>query len=85
VEEAEVVAGKFIEAREAATVVLELVEKALDEVTLFIKFSVVLRWFFAVFLGRDNRFCTQLGDGVADVLGVIGFVSHDELSLKVFE
>ncbi len=84
-EEAEIVAGKLIEAGEAATVVLELADKAFDEVPLFVQLVVILGFLFAVLLGRDHRFCTQRGDGIADMLGVIGFVSYDELSSVTFE
>ena len=45
----------------------------------------LLRFLFTVFLRRDHRFCTQLGDGISDVLGVVGFVSYDELALVTFE
>lgn len=85
VEEAEVVAGELIEAREATTVVLELAEKAFDEVPLFVQLAVILGFLFAVFLGRDHCFRPQFGNGIADVLGVISFVSHDELGLVTLE
>ena len=76
--ETEVVTGQPVEAREAAMVVFKLAA-TLGEVTLFAQLPVVLRLLCAGRLGQDNRFCTQFGDGVADVLdvlGVISFVSH---------
>lgn len=41
VKETEVIASQLIKPREAAPEVLEFADKALDEVTFFVKFSVI--------------------------------------------
>lgn len=78
-------AGELVEAGEAAPEVLELAEKAFDEVTFLVTFGVILTRVEAVSAGRDDRFSAQLTDSRADVLSVIAFVSEDELSMVVLK
>lgn len=63
----------------------ELVEKALDEMTFFVKLSVILALLGAVFLRRNDRFSTHLGDGEKHMLGVIGFIAHHKFRFIIFK
>ena len=80
-QEAEVVTSEFVETLEAAPEVFELVEKTLDEVTLFIKFSVIVTLFFAVCFRRNNCCGVHCCNGGEDSFGVIGFITHHKLGL----
>lgn len=84
-QEAEEVAGKLVEAREATSILLELTDEALDEVTFFIKLSIIFSRLVAVFLRRNHRLGPHLSDGEKHVLGIVGFIAHDELGFATLQ
>jgi len=85
VKEAEVVASELVEAREAASIVLELADKALDEMTLLVKLLVVVTRLFAVRLGRDNWLSPPVHDGEENRVGIVRLVAQDELHFVAFK
>jgi hypothetical protein len=52
----------------------ELVEEALDEVSLLVEFDVVGALNLAVALGRDDDLCAGFDDFRAQAIGVVAFV-----------
>jgi hypothetical protein len=83
--EAEIVASELVEAREATSIVFELADEALDEVTLLVKLPVVPTLLFAVRPRRNNSFRTHFGDGKKKGIGVVGLVGEDKRRLVVFK
>lgn len=84
VEEADVVAGKLVEMKEATKVVLKLTEKALDEVTFFL---CKVRGHIHASPGGFSWTGSPLRPQVRSCCRgyarchIISFVSHNELSL----
>lgn len=62
-----------------AAEVFELVEEALDEVTLFVEIGVVGGNAGAGPIEWNDRLSVGMGDGAAEVIGVIGLVGKDML------
>ncbi len=62
---------------------LELAKKAFHEVTLFVKFFVVVPLLFAVALGRNDRFGPHFCDGSKNRVSIIGFVAEHILDFVV--
>jgi hypothetical protein len=53
---------------------LELIEKALDEIALFIEINVIRTLDFAVAFGRDDDFAFACGNLFMQVIGIVAFV-----------
>jgi hypothetical protein len=53
---------------------LELIEKALDEIALFIEINVIGTLDFAVAFGRDDDFAFACGNLLMQVIGIVAFV-----------
>jgi hypothetical protein len=85
VKETDVVTGQLIEASEAAAVVLELADEALDEVTLLVKLLVIPALLFAVRLGRDNGLSSYVSDCKENRVSIVCLVAKDELRSLAFK
>lgn len=75
-----VIASELVEAGEDVTVLLELADETLDEVPLFVAFTVVITRLSTVFARWNYCLSPPIGDGFEDSFCVIGFVSQDELA-----
>ncbi len=62
-----------------AAEVFELVEEALDEVALFVEIGVVGRNASAGSIEGNDSLSLGMGDGAAEVIGVIGLIGEDVL------
>jgi hypothetical protein len=74
VKETEVIVSQLIKPREAAPEVLDFADEALDEVTFFVKFFVVLALLLAVTTRRNHRFGTHRGNENENALSVVSSV-----------
>ncbi len=59
INEAEITIGELVETREDTTIVLELVEKALDQMTLSVEMCIITTWLSTSFARRNDRFRPQ--------------------------
>lgn len=64
---------------------LELVEEALDDVSLLVQVGIVVALFFSVALGRDDDFGSRPVDTVDEAIGVVAFVGDGGAGLEALD
>lgn len=72
-------AGGFLEACSDAAELLELAEAAFDEMALGVEMLVERIFPGARRVARDHGDSALVGDGLTEVVGVVGGVGHDDL------
>jgi hypothetical protein len=64
---------------------LELVEEALDAVSLLVEISIVGTLELAVALGRDDDLGAGFGDAIDKVIGVISLVADGDIGVETID
>lgn len=80
-QEAQVSGSQLVEAREDASVVLDLADKALNQVALLVRVPVDLTPFFAAAARLDDRLRATLFDTLDEVRRVVTGISYQRLEL----
>ena len=83
--EAKVATGKLVKSGEDPSIVLELVEEAFDQMTLFVEMTVVETKVGSVFSWWNHRNSTHLVDQVNQLIGIIPSVSDHKVSFLILK
>lgn len=79
------VSGGFLEARSDAAELLEFAEAAFDEMALGVEMLVERVFAGARWIAGNDGQRTFVGDGLAEVVGVVGGVGHHDLGRQSFD
>jgi hypothetical protein len=80
-----IIGEEFVVSRGDAPELFQLVEKAFDEVALFVEGLVVGERRAAIEFGRDDRLSLACKDSFAQVIGVITLVGDDRFGRKTLD
>jgi hypothetical protein len=72
--------GFLVSGRDASEL-FELCEATFDKVSLFVEFLVEGKFCRSGRIVRDHRDAAGFGDAVAEVIGIIGCIGHDDAGL----
>jgi hypothetical protein len=64
---------------------LELVEEALDAISLLVEISIVGTLELAVTLWRDDNFGARFGDAIDKVIGIVSFVADGGIGVEAID
>jgi hypothetical protein len=73
---------QFFKSREETPVMLNFVEKTLDQMTLLVQMVIVFPLFFAVLAGRDHRFSLFFCNAAQEFFRVIRAIGNYSLKIK---
>ncbi len=85
VDEAKVATGKLVESGEDPSIVFELIEETLDQMTLFVEMMVVESKLGSVFSWRNDRNGTHLIDQVNQLVGIIPSIRDHKVSFLILK
>lgn len=82
-QKAQVANIKLLKTRENATIVLDLVDKTLDKMTLLIEMGIIVVGLFAILSGRNHRRSSLHFNRFEKIFGIVALVRNEKVTRAI--